>query len=539
MATVNKDFRIKSGLIVEGASGTINGNTILTENSADTYILNLVGGVAYITSVGDNLTVTGGRLSLTGVATTGYADGVASTAETNAKNYADGLASNYDPAGAASTAETNAKNYADGLSSNYDAAGAAYSVAGDLSTHISDTSTHGVTGDIVGTTDSQSLSNKKLLGPVYIQSGGGAGGTNNTLDVDNNTGKLKLTSGYALDITGSGAVNIISNNSDIVLNADGSSYVGSVASGNVIATQGYADGAASSAATTAENNAKSYADGLASNYDAAGSAAAAITTANGYTDTAVANLVNGAPALLDTLSELATAIGNDPTYATDVANLISGKQDTLTAGTGIDITSNTISVTANTYDAYGAAGTAETNAKSYADGLASNYDAAGSASTAETNAKSYADGLASNYDAAGSASTAQTNANGYTDTVVGNVLNGTSSHSAVNINNIAKQVANSQLVETIGTATAISFSANEYRTAKLLVKLASGSHTDVTEVLLTLDVSDNIAITEFGNIYTNVSLGDISAVIDGTNVNVVVTTLNVNTTVSVVGTLLV
>lgn len=46
-------------------------------------------------------------------------------AETNAKAYADGLASNYDAAGSAATAETNAKSYADSLASNYDAAGAA------------------------------------------------------------------------------------------------------------------------------------------------------------------------------------------------------------------------------------------------------------------------------------------------------------------------------------------------------------------------------------------------------------------------------
>lgn len=58
---------------------------------------------------------------------------------------------------------------------------------------------------------------------------------------------------------------------------------------------------------------------------------------------------------------------------------------------------------------------AETNAKTYADGLASNYDAAGAAATAETNAKSYADGLAVNYDAAGSATAAETAAKEYAD----------------------------------------------------------------------------------------------------------------------------
>ncbi len=53
------------------------------------------------------------------------------TAETNAKDYADGLASNYDAAGAADTAEQNAKDYADGLAANYDAAGAASTAKGE------------------------------------------------------------------------------------------------------------------------------------------------------------------------------------------------------------------------------------------------------------------------------------------------------------------------------------------------------------------------------------------------------------------------
>lgn len=45
----------------------------------------------------------------------------------------------------------------------------------------------------------------------------------------------------------------------------------------------------------------------------------------------------------------------------------------------------------NLWDAKGAAATAESNAKAYADGLAKNYDAAGSAAAAETAAKTYSD----------------------------------------------------------------------------------------------------------------------------------------------------
>ena len=48
MATVtNKDFKIKSGLVVEGTTGTINGYDILTKKPADqTYIIGLIGGAA-------------------------------------------------------------------------------------------------------------------------------------------------------------------------------------------------------------------------------------------------------------------------------------------------------------------------------------------------------------------------------------------------------------------------------------------------------------------------------------------------------------
>ena len=84
----------------------------------------------------------------------------------------------------------------------------------------------------------------------------------------------------------------------------------------------------------AEQNAKTYADGLASNYDAKGAAATAEQNAKDYADGLAKN-----------------------------------------------------------YDASGSAATALTEAKAYADGLAENYDAAGAATTAETNAKSYTESL--------------------------------------------------------------------------------------------------------------------------------------------------
>ncbi|ELR4244918.1 tail fiber protein, partial [Salmonella enterica] len=51
----------------------------------------------------------------------------------------------------------------------------------------------------------------------------------------------------------------------------------------------------------------------------------------------VAQLVGSAPEALDTLKELADALGNDPNFATTITNMIAGKQpldDTLTALSG-------------------------------------------------------------------------------------------------------------------------------------------------------------------------------------------------------------
>ena len=46
-STVNKDFKIKNGLIVEGSSATVGGQDVLTKKQADLdYIVSLAGGGA-------------------------------------------------------------------------------------------------------------------------------------------------------------------------------------------------------------------------------------------------------------------------------------------------------------------------------------------------------------------------------------------------------------------------------------------------------------------------------------------------------------
>ena len=59
----------------------------------------------------------------------------------------------------------------------------------------------------------------------------------------------------------------------------------------------------------------------------AGSVAKALSDAKSYADTKVAALVDSAPGTLDTLNELAEALGNDPNFATTIATQIGEKAD--------------------------------------------------------------------------------------------------------------------------------------------------------------------------------------------------------------------
>lgn len=113
---------------------------------------------------------------------------------------------------------------------------------------------------------------------------------------------------------------------------------------------------------------------------------------------------------------------------------------------------------------------------------------------------------------------------------------------AVEINTVAKQVAATVILSTAEVTDVVySFLHEDYRAAKFLVKLKAGSHTEIVEVLLTLDSTNNIAMTEYAIVGTNGNLGTISAVVGGTGndeVRLTVNPVNASTQVDVYGTLL-
>jgi hypothetical protein len=93
-------------------------------------------------------------------------------------------------------------------------------------------------------------------------------------------------------------------------------------------------------------------------------------------------------------------------------------------------------------------------------------------------------------------------------------------------------------VSSAGTVNALTWSGSDYRTAKALVKFKNGVNTQVSEVLLTLDTSNNVAITEFGSITTGTDLGTVSAAYASGSVSISVTTTYASTDVMVYATLI-
>lgn len=536
MATVTKDFKVKNGLIVEGTTGTINNHDILTKKTDDqNYIIDLIGGTATSANEANKVVKRDGSGNFSaGVITADLVGDVTGNADT---------------ATALETART-----------------------------IS------LTGDATGSASFDGTANAQIT--------------------------VTLNSSFATD------AEVATAKGEAISTA--SSDATTKANAAQAAAEATASGALSAAVTDlegqiadAETDANTYTDNaitalnLAGTYDALGAAANALSDANDYTDGKISDLVDSAPALLDTLNELAAAIADNPNYATDVANLVATKADTSYVNSEISDLDTAAQGYASTAQsnaesfATNAANTAQSNAEDYADGLAVNYDPAGSASTAQTNANSYTDSAIAGVNntinaldtgdvaegtnlyytdarAKAEAATLLANAtktnivitkdgsnnltitaeNGVADSDTDDLAEGTSNlyftdaravdaleavvpnFTAVEVNSVAKQVAATASVPTASTNSAISWAKADYRSAEFLVKIANGSHTDVSKVILTLDTSDNVAITEYAMVGTNGSLGSVSADVSGNDVRLRVTTANNNSTVNVIGTLL-
>lgn len=191
-----------------------------------------------------------------------------SSAQTAAETYADGLAPNYDPAGSASTAQTNANAYTD-------------SEIGALTTSdIPEGSNQYYTAARV----------KGVIGTAVV------GGSNVTVNYNAGTGEttINAASGYTSS----------SFNTDFAAKS----------------TDNLSEGTTNKYFTN-----QRALDATSAAYDPAGSAASAQSAAESYADGLITNLVNGAPAALDTLNELASALGSDANYSTTISTALGNR----------------------------------------------------------------------------------------------------------------------------------------------------------------------------------------------------------------------
>jgi hypothetical protein len=378
----------------------------------------------------------------------------------------------------------------------YDASGTASTEVG---THAGLTSTHGVTGNIVGTTDTQTLSNKSFSDAITLT---GAGDF--TINGNNN---IVLTPGAGYDVKWG---------ADVLATE---SYVDNQTTDDV------SEGSTNQYFTTARAR-NSVSAGTAINYDNTTGVIAVDATqldtgdiAEGanlyYTDTRVKSVLTGS-----TQSNISI---------TEVAGVL-----TITAENGVaDSTTDDLDEgSTNLYftddRAKDAAGYLLENSTQSNISISYNEGTRQLTVTAENGV---ADSTTDDLDE-GSTNLYFTNERAVS-ALEGVVPNFTE----IDINSLATQVAATVSVPTASAVTAYAFPKADYRSAKFLVKTAYSTHTEIAEVLLTLDTSDNIAMTEYAIVGTNGSSMTISADVDGANVRLRVTTLNSNSVVTVMGTL--
>jgi hypothetical protein len=592
MATVTKDFRVKHGLVVEGTNATVNASDIITEDA-------ITGGTQTNISVTYNPTTKlVSFVAENGVAdsnTDALAEGTTNKYFTDERaqdaiGNAVGTGLTYNDTSGAISVTTN----------TYDAYGSASAVAGDLTTHTSATEAHGATGAVVGTTNIQTLINKTLTSPKINEDVAlTATATElNVLDgITASTAELNILDGATLTTTElnyvDGVTSAIQTQLDGKLDESGGTMTGALAmSTNKItglgtptdsadaATKGYVDGVAEGlhiheAARVAVQGNISIATGL-ENGDTAGGVTLVtgdrvlvkdqsnaaengiyVVQASGQalraTDFDTATEVDSGDFIFVSAGTYANTgwvqtlkpatIGTDPLQFTQFSGagtftagnglLLNGTvfeiDDTITATkTYVDETFVTLDDLPGELDDY-----VLLTQKGAIDGVATLDGTAQVPLNQLENVTDIIDLLETTNIAEGTnLYFTNTRAVDALEAVVPNFT-------AIEINSIAKQVAAIAYAPTaLSGIVAYAFPKADYRSAKFLVKVAYSTHTEVSEVLLTLDSSDNIAITEFAVVSTNGSASTISANISGSNVQLLVTPNNNGSTVTVFGTLL-
>ena len=564
MATVNKDFRVKNGLVVEGSTGTINGSNILTEASTE-FLQDTIGAMVS-TNIEDGISVTYDD-------TNGKLDFNVNDPTITIAGDVDGNATMTNLANTTINVTLNTVNTAVGT---YGSTTAIPAITVDGKGRVTNVTTNSIstTLGIAGDTGTDNVA----LGADTLTFEGGTGITSTVSD---NKVKVDIDSTVATLTDQQTLTNkILSTNVDLGADLDAATYkivnLGTPTNTADAATKGYVDSVSQGlsikeAVRVATTEAVTLSTGLES-----GDTLDGVTLATGNR-VLVKNQATGSENGIYTVNETGA-----PTRATDAnvsSEVIAGmftfvSEGTVNGNTSWVLTTDnpiTLDTTPLTFTQFAGAGTftAGTGLDLNGTEFVLDLSEVNTTTLPEGDNKYYTDervddrvdglliggtGISKTYDDNANSLTLAVDFAEFstTDITEGTKLFFTDARAVtalqavvpdfteIEVNNIARQVAATVSAPTAATAvTAFSFAKATYRSAKFLVKVASGSHTEISEILLTLDTSDNIAITEFAVVATNASASGISADIDGANVRLRVTPVNASSTVSVFGTLIV
>lgn len=552
MATVNKNFRIKNGLVVEGSTATINGQNILVEGGSDSYIIDLIGGQATSANTANAVVKRDGSgnfsagtitANLSGNVTGNVTGDVTGTVSSLSNHDTDDLAEGTNQYFTDARAKTSAADLLTNANlTNITITGTGAGLTITAENGVADSDTDDLAEGTTNLYFTNTRARQAISGGTGISYDNSTGvvSVDNTIatksyadqaeadaksyadseiaaldtdDIEEGSSNLYFTNGRARNAV-SGGTGITYNSADGIINVTSGTYdaYGAASSAeanantytdnqiNDLTTDDIEEGSSNKYFTDERaQDAVGNAVGNGLSYDDASGAISvdtSVISTKAYVDQEVAALVDSAPALLDTLNELAAAIGDDANFVTTVTTGLSEK----VAKAG-DTMTGALTLNADPVNALHAA------TKQYVD-------------TAETDAV--------------------TSANSYTDAEVLKLVDGTTDFEHVDVNAVSRQIAGTTgNIATAAATTVVQWHKNDYRSAKILVKAKNGTHTHLSELVLTLDTSDNIALNEYAITTTNGSLMTVDADINNSNVRLRVTPANNNTEVMAHATLLV
>jgi hypothetical protein len=483
-------------------SPKINEDVVLTATATE---LNLIDGSAAGTVVNGKAVVYGATGEVN--ATTLQIAGTSITSTASELNVLDGI-----------TASTTELNYVDGVTSAIQTQLNDKASSSDLTTHTgASTGVHGVTGSVVGTSDTQTLTNKTLTSPAVdgngiVFEGATANDFETTLTVTDPTSDKTIT---LPDATGTVA---LTNNKLDVFAATTSSELRTVIS----------DETGTGALVFADTPTL-----VTPNIGAATGTSLVLSgdlTVNGTTTTINSteitiddkNLVLGAV----TSPTDAGADGGGLTLkgATDKTFSWVDATDSWTSSEHLDLASGKVLKVAGTQVLSATEYTG--NAATVTNGI---YTSSKISALAATSSSELASVIS---DETGTGALVFANTPTLVTPVIGEAT-GTSLALTGSVT-LADALVGSALATASTSATVIdSWSATTYSSAKYLVQMKKGTDIEVIEVLVTVDGSNNVYLTEYADVISNTVLGTTDADYSGGNVRLLVTGAAADTSVKV------